>query len=272
MTSLSSVPLTGDHPRTRGVYCSSLCSNHFRSGSSPHARGLQHGVRGRVQADGIIPARAGFTWPSTRPPAGSADHPRTRGVYRERRTHVHQSHGSSPHARGLRAGKAPGNGWEGIIPARAGFTAQHYAEGLWMGDHPRTRGVYSCGCRGPPLAGGSSPHARGLHHLTNLVKASNGIIPARAGFTGVPVWAGVDGVDHPRTRGVYLTTAVSRSSTLGSSPHARGLPVPRGRVSGRLGIIPARAGFTLGEFSSASPTPDHPRTRGVYWVRCFWGV
>ena len=51
----------GDHPRSRGVYCSPAGRPAAHSGSSPLARGLL--PRGAVDgaAAGIIPARAGFT-------------------------------------------------------------------------------------------------------------------------------------------------------------------------------------------------------------------
>ena len=91
-----------DHPRSRGVYADSLerCDNSL--GSSPLARGLRQSRYNNMRATGIIPARAGFTraWPSLR--RCSADHPRSRGVYREgARFRVPQA-GSSPLARGLR--------------------------------------------------------------------------------------------------------------------------------------------------------------------------
>ena len=71
---------------------------------------------------------------------------------------------------------------------------------------------------------GSSPLARGLRHRGGSTLINRGIIPARAGFTGIVVW----GV------GVYC----------GSSPLARGLLVrySKEELIGR--IIPARAGFT----------------------------
>ena len=51
----------GDHPRSRGVYRSSLVGASLMSGSSPLARGLRE-AGNRVNADvRIIPARAGFT-------------------------------------------------------------------------------------------------------------------------------------------------------------------------------------------------------------------
>ena len=74
-------PSDPDHPRSRGVYAIfSLCS--MRSaGSSPLARGLHSPHDRCLPRSGIIPARAGFTSARCRSPRGSADHPRSRGVY-----------------------------------------------------------------------------------------------------------------------------------------------------------------------------------------------
>ena len=50
--------------------------------------------------------------------------------------------------------------------------------------------------------------------------------------------------DHPRSRGVYDQS---------------------GRADrGLLGIIPARAGFTIPGAEQTNSRPDHPRSRGVY--------
>ena len=112
---------------------------------------------------------------------------------------------------------------DGIIPAHAGFTLGQFLPDLDDGDHPRTRGVYRP--HGFPWGrpGGSSPHTRGLHHLTNLVKASNGIIPAHAGFTVRFLTAFALAWDHPRTRGVYYHIGGLPPAVQGSSPHTRGL-------------------------------------------------
>ena len=119
----------------------------------------------------------------------------------------------------------------------------------------------------------------------------HGIIPARAGFTrrrrdgvgrrrdhprsrGVYQGLGVVGPaseDHPRSRGVYTTACSQAVPGAGSSPLARGLrdaphPAHRG-----VGIIPARAGFTMTRALMRSPPWDHPRSRGVYpYVRPRW--
>ena len=74
--------------------------------------------------------------------------------------------------------------------------------------------------------------------------SQQGIIPARAGFTGQ-----------------VLTHSSIHS---GSSPLARGLQPHHGAQGGRRGIIPARAGFTRTSVGEIIPLRDHPRSRGVY--------
>ena len=91
-------------------------------------------------------------------------------------------------------------------------------------DHPRSRGVYSTVLGLRLRATGSSPLARGLRRQRRRHRRSGGIIPARAGFTGM---AG-------------LRQRVAR----GSSPLARGLQVVAEAAADEAGIIPARAGFT----------------------------
>ena len=94
--------------------------------------------------------------------------------------------------------------------------------------------------------------------------ANFGIIPARAGFTavgGLPVRCRGD---HPRSRGVYGALDPVGGASHGSSPLARGLPPQCGAPFGILGIIPARAGFTMKCPPPITPPTDHPRSRGVY--------
>ena len=152
-------------------------------------------------------------------------------------------------------------------------------------DHPRSRGVYNL-LTDPRLRdSGSSPLARGLPDRAFICAMHARIIPARAGFTR---HRGVDQRlvrDHPRSRGVYSSTAASGRSPGGSSPLARGLPRgpddqrrdpvdhPRSRGVYAIGgvrrdcearIIPARAGFTRPEVLLGPVPADHPRSRGVY--------
>ena len=134
-----------DHPRSRGVYFDLARLTKKPYGSSPLARGLpdRSGVvqRGRR----IIPARAGFT-PACGPGAGCApDHPRSRGVYTGTACARLTNGGSSPLARGLLDHLHRVNDRVRIIPARAGFTPNGLDDPSQSPDHPRSRGVYTCG-------------------------------------------------------------------------------------------------------------------------------
>ena len=114
------------------------------------------------------------------------------------------------------------------------------------------------------LIGGSSPLARGLPENTAHGDYGFGIIPARAGFTGLGGYSRATWWDHPRSRGVYIVDVIITSYFLGSSPLARGLPNDNDVPASPGGIIPARAGFTGMTPASARTEADHPRSRGVY--------
>ena len=152
-----------DHPRSRGVYGSGLLAVTAYPGSSPLARGLPARLTLHAGPCRIIPARAGFTGLSRGPAYAPRDHPRSRGVYGE---------GEGVAGAGVR-----------IIPARAGFTVQAAQLTGETADHPRSRGVYSPAEFGRIAARGSSPLARGLHGGWLQPGLTQGIIPARAGFT-----------------------------------------------------------------------------------------
>ena len=194
------------------------------AGSSPLARGLHAFIRQADSVFGIIPARAGFTWRRPWPTPPRPDHPRSRGVYLMWAGGIVCFIGSSPLARGLMVREAPAALRDGIIPARAGFTRRHPRRRRPEEDHPRSRGVYLIRIPVNALMNGSSPLARGLQ-------------PGRRPQPGAAL-------DHPRSRGVYAGRECLRPQVPGSSPLARGLHSGRGSDRGRLGIIPARAGFT----------------------------
>ena len=112
-----------DHPRSRGVYSFQVPDAVEDRGSSPLARGLQDRRPLRGHHLRIIPARAGFTAPSTTSSTGRSDHPRSRGVYWSSSTIAPSGRGSSPLARGLPSAASSPAWAERIIPARAGFTS-----------------------------------------------------------------------------------------------------------------------------------------------------
>ena len=139
-----------------------------------------------------------------------------------------------------------------IIPARAGFTPlSHSPNPSIHGSSPLARGLRDLGSGDCGAGDGSSPLARGLRHSGARAWGSGRIIPARAGFTYLPV------------------TDVRWTS--GSSPLARGLQFGGAQRRGGQGIIPARAGFTDGSACIEAFQRDHPRSRGVYvraWRMC----
>ena len=216
----------------------------------------------------IIPARAGFTMCPRRPLGGPADHPRSRGVYgRQGRLFV-LTNGSSPLARGLPWWRRRTRRRPGIIPARAGFTRQDCGRRVRHEDHPRSRGVYGREQPGRRRRHGSSPLARGLLAQDSGRDETDGIIPARAGFTVSILPTHPHAWDHPRSRGVYPSRPSRALATRGSSPLARGLHPPGARQPAHTGIIPARAGFTRRRGGQGRTHPDHPRSRGVYSRAC----
>ena len=210
------------------------------------------------------PARAGFTHrPSSRPTV-HRDHPRSRGVYPFRPAAVQFSVGSSPLARGLPNQTGLALVGSGIIPARAGFTQGRTVRTRTGTDHPRSRGVYTV-CDAPYIVVcGSSPLARGLRTGIGTSCLSCGIIPARAGFTSAVARPTRPPSDHPRSRGVYLMSALLPVIQQGSSPLARGLLFIRALYVRDDGIVPARAGFTPWWMATHRHGADHPRSRGVY--------
>ena len=159
----------------------------------------------------------------------------------------------------------------GIIPARAGFTDSGYRVEFRDSDHPRSRGVYGgCAISWSPILG-SSPLARGLPFLISSSISRSRIIPARAGFTPRVRDSTPRRPDHPRSRGVYHLLHRRRHRQLGSSPLARGLLQEREQALVRMGIIPARAGFTGDVSEKEDHVTDHPRSRGVYAGGCACG-
>ena len=236
-----------DHPRSRGVYPEPLDDGVQREGSSPLARGLLGVGIVLLKPVRIIPARAGFTRRQRRRHPTRRDHPRSRGVYLTRNELIKMLNGSSPLARGLRDIFTRAIVKTGIIPARAGFTGRAGAPRRPERDHPRSRGVYETAMPVAVAPAGSSPLARGLLTAACPPAGMLRIIPARAGFTP-PARSRMRGrADHPRSRGVYASSAAICS---------------RARW-----IIPARAGFTSIRVINGPREGDHPRSRGVYQWR-----
>ena len=210
------------------------------------------------------PARAGFTSATNGCAVRTRDHPRSRGVYVHGVLTAGGSNGSSPLARGLLRRWRARRGLRRIIPARAGFTKLPLQRSLSIRDHPRSRGVYISGDAAQADYTGSSPLARGLPGCVRVDRPLGRIIPARAGFTPGQPSGRQRHPDHPRSRGVYANRILNKNKVPGSSPLARGLRDRQESRRSRLGIIPARAGFTWFGCGGRVAVGDHPRSRGVY--------
>ena len=211
-------PLCADHPRSRGVYMTTVAPSSARTGSSPLARGLRRRDDGVGRTVRIIPARAGFTVPARRRPCRGRDHPRSRGVYGPSACPAGRASGSSPLARGLPAPVWPAASRAWIIPARAGFTRSSRSPPTRASDHPRSRGVYAPSWGSSTIFPGSSPLARGLRPGAVWACPRPRIIPARAGFTRSRPSRAARAWDHPRSRGVYPRGPGARRCPQGSSP------------------------------------------------------
>ena len=94
------------------------------------------------------------------------------------------------------------------------------------------------------------------------VGGAGGLIPARAGKTwsrrGLWSWRGA----HPRACGENGTCTRRPRLWVGSSPRVRGKPAGGPGVAGRRGLIPARAGKTVGVGVERSYAGAHPRACG----------
>ena len=241
---------------------STVAVGSFAAGSATTEASTQ--PTSRLMRSRWAPVQASRTHDPVTPPQAHRPFSRSRGVHLVMLSRSISSAGSSPLARGSHRSRTAGRPDHRIIPARAGFTALVAGVLALVGDHPRSRGVYTQDVGDDGVCGGSSPLARGLHSGDLGDTIILRIIPARAGFTQGDHGVMINGWDHPRSRGVYVGRGGLQAGWFGSSPLARGLR--RGHGLRRLphGIIPARAGFTLWRSRRHDHPADHPRSRGVY--------
>ena len=152
--------------------------------------------------------------------------------------------GSSPLARGTRADRDSRTDGSGLIPARAGNTQLAVADPVAKRAHPRSRGEHVVCSLDAGFLVGSSPLARGTLSCTRQAGCRVGLIPARAGNTGMRHLSISQMRAHPRSRGEHTHNVHQIPADQGSSPLARGTRSPRRSPRARAGLIPARAGNT----------------------------
>ena len=156
----------GAHPRSRGEHSPVATSTFSGVGSSPLARGTQQKTHPGRGGSGLIPARAGNTGAHLPARGGDLAHPRSRGEHRPRGIPPPIPHGSSPLARGTRGCDLAVEVSAGLIPARAGNTAENSTAKPGNGAHPRSRGEHAQRNGLDSSAEGSSPLARGTRCRT----------------------------------------------------------------------------------------------------------
>ena len=210
------------HPRSRGEHRISETQIIVSGGSSPLARGTHGAGHLRARACGLIPARAGNTRARRILSAVIRAHPRSRGEHPTRGRRCSSRAGSSPLARGTPVAVSWTAGLVGLIPARAGNTCR--ADCVFPGPeaHPRSRGEHAPSCPPEMWTPGSSPLARGTRHASRFWRLCSGLIPARAGNTGLLSQRRCRLGAHPRSRGEHRVQRLSSFAFLGSSPLARG--------------------------------------------------
>ena len=171
------------HPRAGGENSRPRDDTQCRSGSSPRGRGkLRCCERLRIKY-GLIPARAGKTWPHRPALTALSAHPRAGGENPPRPSNTSPAPGSSPRGRGKPTAHTLWLLIPGLIPARAGKTNVLHGRCLQGWAHPRAGGENQA--NGDTGGGelGSSPRGRGKLPSVRLQKRTPRLIPARAGKT-----------------------------------------------------------------------------------------
>ena len=217
------------HPRSRGENFRMGGGGHFRSGSSPLTRGKHISARLDALDEGLIPAHAGKTRPSSDSSPDHRAHPRSRGENRAAISTRLRQCGSSPLTRGKRLLVLVGAVVERLIPAHAGKTQRARRRHQRLRAHPRSRGENSEDVWRDADVAGSSPLTRGKLPVRDRPPRGRRLIPAHAGKTSAArsgrdvEWA------HPRSRGENASVSAVTCDSMGSSPLTRGKRGPPGR-------------------------------------------
>ena len=133
---------TGDHPRVCGEHAEFAVDCAVDAGSSPRMRGAPGPGLFEGSVGGIIPAYAGSTRATSRPSAGTWDHPRVCGEHYGKTGFGAFLTGSSPRMRGARFADRVFAAYSGIIPAYAGSTQPSRPPVRAGRDHPRVCGEH----------------------------------------------------------------------------------------------------------------------------------
>ena len=112
------------------------------------------------------------------------------------------------------------------------------------------------------LMKGSSPRGRGKPGRVARGVRAGGLIPARSGKTCWDLRLNTTGQAHPRAVGENSVHRMKSVAASGSSPRGRGKLDALARVGAGDGLIPARAGKTVGLRYAFRSAQAHPRAGG----------
>ena len=152
-------------------------------GSSPLTQGTHQARSAKLLLTWLIPAHAGNMRRRSCGGSPGSAHPSSRGEHPSSKLKAWQNAGSSPLARGTLYGAGGDIRGGGLIPARAGNTANSPTRGRAARAHPRSRGEHRRCSFADLRAPGSSPLARGTLDPSVWFSPRAGLIPARAGNT-----------------------------------------------------------------------------------------
>ena len=271
------------HPRACGENARLTLWPPARRGSSPRVRGKLSEYKNTIDAQGLIPARAGKTVCVCCCLGVMGAHPRACGENARRRGGAVPDRGSSPRVRGKPSPVGSSPSASRLIPARAGKTRRRSTRSAAPSAHPRACGENPCQQPSVFPRRGSSPRVRGKHYGSQSAAPPDWLIPARAGKTiGRGRWRrrrgahpracgensllsdpqAILGGSSPRVRGKQPPLDVREPAGGGSSPRVRGKRCLRSHGHRPGGLIPARAGKTGPTPSASSTKPAHPRACG----------
>ena len=231
------------------------------TGLSPRVRGNLFHPCGYRARSGSIPARAGEPYVAVIVGKGAWVYPRACGGTVNVTSMAKASPGLSPRVRGNPADHRAAQHLRGSIPARAGEPRAVAATTALFTVYPRACGGTGDSGSVSEFRRGLSPRVRGNHCAEHVRPLGGRSIPARAGEPGIPAaFRNFDEV-YPRACGGTKMMPWPTANSPGLSPRVRGNRIGLGKVSPRLGSIPARAG----EPGSAVRRPDR---REVYPRAC----
>ena len=181
---------------------------------------------------------------STVATAASTVHPHSRGEHILEHCQLFGDFGSSPLARGTPRGSALEGAIRRFIPTRAGNTPDRASRGDWSPVHPHSRGEHAGSTNMVPIAGGSSPLARGTR-ISEVIQLHAELV-------------------HPHSRGEHVSGEVRSRLMTGSSPLARGTQGGSNERVREQRFIPTRAGNTPRRTARRRLASVHPHSRGEH--------